>query len=330
MPIPFFHKLKNRVTLLLGLFAVLFSAAWPVHSFPEKTITIVVPFPPGGSSDKAVRMIGQKLSSNIGQPVVVDNKPGGGGLIGATVVKQAAPDGYTLFMGHAATHAINVALYDSLPYDPIKDFAPITTFMTFPSILVVPSTLPAKSVSELIALARSKPGGLSYSSQGIGTPGHLLGAMMQTKTNAPLVHIPMKGAAAAVTEVVAGRVDFLFSSYISAGAFVRDGRLRMLAIASAQRASALPDLPTMAEAGLPGVDDDYWFGFFAPANTPADVIRRLNRELTNAARAPDVKEFLESQAAGVITNTPEEFRTLIRNDIVRWRKIVRDAGAKVE
>lgn len=330
MPIPFLSKLAICVILLSGLFTVLPSAAQPSRPFPGKAITIVVPFPPGGSSDKAVRMIGQKLSSNIGQPVVIDNKPGGGGFIGAMAVKQAAPDGYTLFMGHAATHAINVALYDSLPYDPVKDFAPITTFMTFPSILVVPSALPAKSVPELIALARSKPGGLSYSSQGMGTPGHLLGAMMQTKTNAPLVHIPMKGAAAAVTEVVAGRVDFLFSSYITAGAFVRDGRLRMLAIASARRAPALPDLPTMAESGLPGVDDDYWFGFFAPAHTPEDVIRRLHLELTKAARTPEMKEFLESQAAGVITNTPEEFRTLIRNDIVRWRKIVRDAGAKAE
>jgi len=330
VPIPFLSKLAIHVILLSGLFAALPGTAQPTRPFPGKAITIVVPFPPGGSSDKAVRMIGQKLSSNIGQPVVIDNKPGGGGFIGAMAVKQAAPDGYTLFMGHAATHAINVALYDSLPYDPVKDFAPITTFMTFPSILVVPSALPAKSVPDLIALARSKPGGLSYSSQGIGTPGHLLGAMMQTKTNAPLVHIPMKGAAAAVTEVVAGRVDFLFSSYITAGAFVRDGRLRMLAIASAQRAPALPDLPTMAESGLPGVDDDYWFGFFAPAHTPEDVIRRLHQELTKAARTPEMKEFLESQAAGVITNTPEEFRTLIRNDIVRWRKIVRDAGAKAE
>jgi len=330
MPTLFLNRLAIFLGFLFGLLAALPSTAQPAAGFPTKAITIVVPFPPGGSSDKAVRMIGQKLSSNIGQPVIIENKPGGGGFIGATAVKQAAPDGYTIFMGHAATHAINVALYDSLPYDPVKDFEPITTFMTFPSILVVPSSLPVKAVSELIALAREKHGGLSYSSQGIGTPGHLLGAMMQTKTNAPLVHIPMKGAAAAITEVVAERVDFLFSSYITAGGFVRDGRLRMLAIASTKRAPALPDLPTMAEAGLPGVDDDYWFGFFAPANTPDAVVRRLHEEFTKAARTPEMEEFLGSQAAAVITNTPEEFKALVRDDIVRWKKIVQSAGAKAE
>ena len=328
-------SVRSRLLIAAGaaLATALFSsvpAYAQAQAFPSKPITIVLPFPPGGSSDKAVRMIGQKLSENLQQPVVISNRPGAGGFVGALAVKNAPADGYTLFMGHAATHAINVSLYDKLPYDPVNDFRPITTFMTFPSILVVPAALPAKSVAELVALARSKTGGLNYSSQGIGTPGHLLGSMVQVKTGAPFVHIPMSGAAAATLEVVTGRVDMLFSSYITAGGFVRDGKLRMLAIASTKRASALPDLPTMAEAGLPGVDDDYWFGFFAPAGTPDAVVQKLNLELVKAAKDPEIVQSLTSQAAAVITSTPEEFAQLIRSDTVRWSKIVRDAGAKVE
>lgn len=315
---------------LLSMLLASAPASAPAQTFPSKPITIVVPFPPGGSSDKAVRMIGQRLAENVGQPVIIDNKAGGGGFIGAVMVKNAAPDGHTLFMGHAATHAINVSLYDKLPYDPVRDFKPVTTFMTFPSVLVVPTALPANSVAELVALARSKPGGLSYSSQGVGTPGHLLGAMMQTKSGSPFVHIPMKGAAAATLEVAAGRVDMLFSSYLTAGPFIRDGKLRMLAVASNKRAQVLPDLPTMAEAGYPGVDDDYWFGFLAPAGTPDAVVRQLHRELTKAARHPDIVKDLASQATDVITSTPEEFAELMRKDTIRWTKIVREAGAKAE
>jgi tripartite-type tricarboxylate transporter receptor subunit TctC len=245
-------------------------------------------------------------------------------------VKQAVADGHVLFMGHMGTHAINPSLYDKLPYDAIKDFRPITPFMSFPSVLVVPASSPAKTLAELIAIAKSKADGLSYSSQGIGTGGHLQGAMLAAKIGAPMVHVPMKGAAAATTELVAGRVDLLFSSYITAGPFIRDGRLRMLAMASSKRSPALPDLPTMAELGFPGAELDFWFGFFAPAGTPDATVRKLNEELIRAVRSPDVLGALTAQAADVITSTPEEFARLIERDTNDLGKVVRATGARAE
>jgi tripartite-type tricarboxylate transporter receptor subunit TctC len=323
---------RRAFLALAGGLAVLGAglASAQAPAFPSRPITLVVPFPPGGSTDRAIRLIGQRLSESVGQPVIVENKAGGNGVIGALAVKQAAPDGHTLFVGHAATHAINVTLYDKLPYDPVKDFRPITTFMSFPSLVVVPADSPAKTMAELVALSRSRPGGLSYSSQGIGTPGHLLGAMLQAQTGGTFVHIPMKGAAAATTEVVAGRVDLLFSSYGTAAPFVRDNRLRMLAIASTQRSPKAPDLPTMAEAGFPGIELDFWFGVFAPAGTPDAVIQRLNRELIQAVRSPEVTNALTAEGVQIITSTPDAFAALIAQDTVRLGKIVRDAGAKAE
>ncbi len=298
--------------------------------FPSKPITFVVPFPPGGSTDKSTRLIAQRLAASVGQPVVVENKAGAAGSVAAIAVKNSAPDGHMLFVGHMATHAINPSLYDKLPYDAVKDFRPITPFMSFPSVLVVPADSPAKTLKELVALAKTKPGGLSYSSQGIGTGGHLQGAMFQQVAGVPLVHVPMKGAAAATTELVAGRVDLLFSSYITAGPFIRDGRLRMLAMASTKRSPALPDLPTSIELGVPGIELDYWFGFFAPAGTPDATIRKLNVELIQAVRHPEVANTLTAQAADVITSSPDEFASLIERDTRELGKVVRATGAKAE
>lgn len=300
------------------------------ESFPTRPITIIVPFPPGGSTDKAARMIAKRLQENVGQPVVIDNKGGGNGIIGIQALKQAAPDGYTLFVGHAATHAINPGLYSNLPYDPIKDFTPITPFMSFPSVLVVPAGHPDKSVADLVRRARENPGALTYSSQGTGTAGHLLGAMLETSTGTRMIHIPMKGAAPAVAEVVAGRVDMVFSSYITAGGFVKDGRLRMLAMASSKRSEALPDLPTMAELGFPNVELDYWFGIFGPAGMPPQLVQRLNQELVKAVRSPAVADSLTSQAADVVTSSPAEFAALIEADARRLGKLVRDTGMKAD
>lgn len=298
--------------------------------FPVKAVTIVVPFPPGGSSDTAMRLIGRKVAESVGQPVVIENKPGAGGVVGAVAVKNAAPDGYTLYMGHVGTHAVNVTLYPKLEYDPVRDFRPITPFMSFPSVLVVPAASPAKNVAELVAYAKAKPGGLSFASQGHGTAGHLLGEMLKSETGAPLVHIPMKGAAPAVAEVVAGRADLLFSSYISAGPFIRDGRLRMLAIASKTRSKVLPDVPTLLELGIAGVEFEQWFGVFAPAATPDPVIQRLNEEIVKAATSPEVTQMLNSQAAEVLTSSAEEFKKMIAADTARLAKTVRALGAKVD
>lgn len=303
--------------------------AWG-QAYPSKPVTIVVPFPPGGSTDTTTRLVAKKLSEGIGQSVVIENKPGGGGISGAVYVKNATPDGYTLYVGHVGTLAVDVHLHTKLDYDPVKDFRPITPYMSFASFLVVPASSPAKSVAELVAYAKSKPGGLSFTSQGHGTAGQLLGEMLKAETGAPLVHIPMKGAAPAVMEIVAARADMLFSSYISSGPFIRDGKLRMLAIASNARSKAQPEVPTLAELGIPGVEFEQWFGILAPAKTPDPVIRRLNQEIVKAARSSEVENMITSQAADVKTSTPEEFVKLIATDSERYGKVVRRLGAKVD
>jgi len=300
------------------------------QGYPARQIVVVVPFPPGGSTDTTTRMVSKKLSENMGQAVVIENRPGGGGISGAVAVKNANPDGYTLYVGHVGTLAVDVHLHEKLDYDPVKDFRPITPFMSFASFLVVPAASPARTVAELIAYAKSKRGGLSFTSQGHGTAGQLLGEILKAETGAELVHIPMKGAAPAVAEVVAGRADLLFSSYISAGPFIRDGRLRMLAIASNVRAKAQPDIPTVAELGIRGVEFLQWFGILAPAKTPDPVIRKLNQEIIKAARSPDVEKFVTEQAAEVITATPEEFAKMIAVDSDRYGRVVRRLGAKVD
>lgn len=314
------------LTFALALAAGIASA----QSYPTKPVSLIVPFPPGGSSDKIMRLVAKIAQDALGQPIVIDNRAGAGGVVGAVYVKNAAPDGYTLYMGHTGTHVVNVSLYPKLEYDPVKDFKPITTLFSFPSVLVVPVASPAKTVHELAAYARVKPGGLSFTSQGVGTTGHLIGELFARETRAPMVHIPMKGAAAGVAEVVAGRADFMFSSYISAGAFVRDGRLRLLGIAAPARTSALPDLPTLTELGVKGVDVDQWFGLYAPAGTPDAIVRRLSEEFSRAVRAPEIIKTLTEQAADAMGSTPEGFARMMAEEIPRITRVVRDSGAKPE
>lgn len=324
--------MKLSLKLLSTLTMALLGVTGLVHAqvYPARPITIVVPFPPGGSTDTATRLIAKRMSENMGQPVVIENKPGGGGVSGAVAVKNSAPDGYMLYVGHVGTLAVNVHLHAKLEYDPVKDFRPITPFMSFASFLVVPASSPAKNVAELVAYAKSKPGGLNFTSQGHGTAGQLLGEMLKAETGAPLVHIPMKGAAPAVMEVVAARADLLFSSYISSSGFIRDGKLRMLAIASNARSKAQPDVPTFAELGIPRVEFQQWFGILAPAGTPDPVIRVLNQEIIKAVRSPEIEKAITSQAADVITMTPEDFAKLIANDSERYGKVVRRLDAKVD
>ncbi len=324
--------MRHSLGIFVATGAVFLAGGAPVQAqvFPSKQIVMVVPFPPGGSTDTTTRMLSKKLSENMGQPVVVDNRPGGGGVSGAVAVKNANPDGYTLYVGHVGTLAVDVHLHEKLDYDPVKDFRPISPFMSFASFLVVPAASPARSVVELVAYAKSKRGGLSFTSQGHGTAGQLLGEILKAETGAPLVHIPMKGAAPAVAEVVSGRADLLFSSYISAGPFIRDGRLRMLAIASNVRARAQPDIPTVSELGIPGVEFLQWFGILAPAKTVDPIIRKLNLEVVKAARSPEVEKFVTEQAAEVITATPEEFAKMIAADSERYGRVVRRLGAKVD
>jgi tripartite-type tricarboxylate transporter receptor subunit TctC len=295
----------------------------------SRPISIIIPFTPGASADTLQRIVNKKVSENTGQTLVVESRPGGG-AIAAAAVKQAPPDGHTLFQANAATHAANVSLYATLPYDPIKDFRPITLMWSFPQLLAVPFDSPARSVSELVALAKSKPGGLSFASQGSGSGGHLLGEMLKARTGANMVHIPYRGAGPAALDLATGRVDFFFVSYSSLLSFLQAGKVRVLAVTSPQRVPALPDAPTMAEAGFAGIEIDTWFGLVAPAGTPEAVIGKLNAAFVQAVRAPDVAKQMADQGSDAVTSTPAEFAAFIAAQTERVGKIVRTVGVKAE
>jgi tripartite-type tricarboxylate transporter receptor subunit TctC len=297
--------------------------------FPSRPITIVIPFTPGGSADVLMRLVGQKLSESVKQPVLLDNRPGGGGNVGALAVKLAPPDGYTLFMAHTGT-AVNVTLYPNLKFDPIKDFQPITPLISFPSILVVPAASSAKTFAEFVARAKAQPGGLSYASQGVGSSGHLLGEMLARDAGVTMVHVPYRGVVPAITDLIAGRVDFLFSSPISAFAYLQDGRLRALGITGEARSPILADVATLAELGFPNLQLSTWFGIVGPAGIPAPIIKKLNEQFISAAHSAAVTQMVVSQAAEVFTATPEEFGAVMARDIVRLGKVVRESGAKGE
>ncbi len=315
------------VAAIVGAIAV---APSPLRAddYPLRPITILVPFPPGGSSDIVMRIVAGKVSATLKQPVIIENRPGAAGNVAAMVLKNATPDGYTLMMGHTGTHAINATLYPDLKFDPVKDFQPITALVAFNNILLVPAASPAKSVAELVALAKSRPEGLTYGSQGIGTGGHLLGVLFAKHAGIKLLHVPYRGIAPAVTDAVAGRVDMLFSSYLSASGQIESGTLRMLAIAGTKRHPRIPDVPTMPEAGYPDVQMLQWFGLFAPAGLPAPITQRLNAEFVSALQSEDVKERVLPEAAFVTPSTPEELRAMIERDIVRLGQVVRESGAR--
>jgi tripartite-type tricarboxylate transporter receptor subunit TctC len=321
--------LFGRLLIALGLLVAGDAVRAQPDGYPSRSITVLVPFPPGGSSDIVMRMVTQKVAESIRQPVIIDNRPGGGGNVAAMTIKQAPPDGYLLMMGHTGTHAINPSLYSDLKFDPVGDFQPITALISFNNILVVPAASPAMSVADLVALARGRPEGLSYGSQGVGTGGHLLGELLARHAEVKLVHVPYRGIAPAVTDTVAGRMDMLFSSYISAAGHIEAGRLRMLAIAGSERHSRIPDVPTMAEAGFPDVQMQQWFGLFAPAHTPAPVVRKLNAEFVKALANEDVRSKVLPQVATVIPGAPEELAAIVARDLVRLGRVVKESGATV-
>jgi tripartite-type tricarboxylate transporter receptor subunit TctC len=294
----------------------------------SRPITIIIPFTPGASADTLQRMVGRKVTENTGQILVVESRPGGGGAIGASAVKQAPPDGHTLFQANAGSHAANVSLYSTLPYDPVKDFRPITLMWTFPQLLTVPLGSPARSVSDLVALAKSKPAGLSFASQGSGSGGHLLGEMLKVRTGANMVHIPYRGAGPAALDLATGRVDFFFVSYSSVLSFLQAGKVRVLAVTSPKRLPVLPDTPTMREVGFAGIELDAWFGLVAPAGTPDAVIGKLNSAFVQAVRDPEIVKQVRDQGAEAVATTPAEFAAFIASETERFGKIVKAVGAK--
>ncbi|MCC6780605.1 MAG: tripartite tricarboxylate transporter substrate binding protein, partial [Hyphomicrobiales bacterium] len=295
-------------------------------AYPSKPIRLVVAFPPGGTADVTARIIGQKLGELLGQPVVIDNRPGAGGNIGTELVAKAAPDGYTITAGSSNTHVTNLFLYKRVPYDPVRDFAPISIAVVVSNMLVVNPAVPARSVAELIALAMRTPGGLKFASAGTGTTPHIAGEMFKLMAGIDLVHVPYKGGAPALVDVVNGQVEMMFAGMATALPHVKAGRLRALAITEKTRSRVLPELPTVAESGPPEFDVGLWIGFMAPAGTPPDVISRLHLETVRALKDPQVAERLAQQGLEPLGTTPAESTATIKSELVKWERIFRQAG----
>jgi len=313
------------------VFAALYTAAVAhAQQWPAKPVRFVVPFAPGGTTDILARTIGEKLALALGQPVIIENKPGAGGSVGAEYTAKAAPDGYTIMGGTISTHAINASLYKSLPYDPVKDFAPITLVARVPNMLVVNPEVPAKNVAELIALMRANPAKYTFASSGNGTSQHLSGELFKTMAGVEMQHIPYKGSPPALQDVVGGQVTMTFDNITTAWPLAKGGKLRALAVTTAKRSSVAPEVPTLAESGLAGYEVGSWQGVFAPAGTPPEIVKRLNAEIVKIIRMPDVNEKLTALGAEPVGNTPEEFGTLVRAEVGKWADVVKKSGAKVD
>ncbi len=303
-------------------------ASW-AQTFPSKPITLIVPQSPGGANDVIARAIANKLGNRMGQVFVVENRAGAGGNVGTSFVARAPADGYTLLLTAQSAQTINPALYRKIPFDPVKDFAPIMTVATAPYLLAVNSNVPANNLRELIALAKTNPGKLNIASAGNGTLNHLLAEMLKSAEGLQITHVPYKGAAAAATDLVGGQVQMTFGSFPGLMPFVRSGQLRALGVATAQRTPLAPDLPTLAET-VPSLEVNSWYGLFAPAGTPKVVITRLQTEFAQVLKTPEMKDFLMSQGAVAAPNTPDELAKLLGDDLVRWAKIVKDANAQID
>jgi tripartite-type tricarboxylate transporter receptor subunit TctC len=275
-------------------------------------------------------VIGQKFSEAWGQPVVVDNRPGAGGNIGAEIVAKSPPDGYTLVTGSIGTHAVNVSLFSKLPYDPIRDFAPVSLIMEAEGLLVVHPSVPARSVKDLIALARSRPGQLSYASAGHGTAAHLAGELFKSMAKVDMVHVPYKGNVPAITDLIAGQTSLLFATMPTVLPQVQAGRLRALAVTSSARSPAAPQLPTIAEAALPGYSVTNWIGIFAPAGTPREVVLKLNGEIVRTMQAPDIQKRLLNEGAKFTPWSPDQFASFVNAELAKWAKVVKEAGIRVD
>lgn len=317
----------HKITLALML-ALVATALRPVaaQTYPAKPIRFIVPFPPGGGNDLIARELSQHLTESLGQPMVVDNRPGASTLIGAEAAAKASPDGYTLFMGNNSTLTINPHLYKKLPYDAVRDFAPLSLLASAPFVLLAHPSVPAQSVKELIALARQRPGQLNFGSSGLGIATHLAGEMFKLMARVDIVHIPYKGAAPALTDLIGGQIELLFNNVISAMPHVRSGRLRALAVTSKTRSHALPQVPAVAEAGLPDYEASVWYAVLAPARAPAPVLTRLHGEFVKALQQPRVQDRLASDGASIVGSTPEVLARTIEADLARWGKVIKQNG----
>jgi tripartite-type tricarboxylate transporter receptor subunit TctC len=315
---------------LSALVAPRADAADALASFPSKPVRLIVPFTPGGSTDILARAIGQKLGETWGQSLVIDNRPGAGGIIGMELAAKAAPDGYTRVMGHVGTLAANPALYKSLPYDPVRDFAPVTLIAMVPNVLAVGPAVPSKTVGELIALAKSKPGKLDYGSGGNGSAAHLATEYFKLKAGVDIQHVPYKGTAPALQDLLGGQIALVITGLPPVLPHAKAGKVRILGVASAQRLKQFPDIPTIAESGVPEYEATQWYGILAPAATPKDLVAKLNRDIVNVLKDPSVADKLAAEGADPVGDSPEHFYAFIRSEIDLWGKVIRATGAKAE
>jgi tripartite-type tricarboxylate transporter receptor subunit TctC len=333
---PDFHKDIDTGGHRVKLFAAILCAALIIATahaqtgtFPSKPLRVIVPYPPGGGSDTIVRPLAQRLSENLRQQVVIDNRGGASGNIGMELAAKAPADGHTLVFALTAQLAVNPALFRKIPYDPIKDFEPITLLASGPYVLVVHPSLPVKSLRELIALARAKPGQVVYASSGNGSGGHLANELLNTMAGVKMLHVPYKGGGPALVDLLAGNVQVLFATWASGRPHIESGRIRALAVSTAKRLSGV-DLPTVAEAGLPGYDAGVWYAFLGPAGTPKDVISKLNAEILRVLTHPEYKALLAKAAIEPIGSTPEELARYLKSELVKWAKVVKDANVQVD
>jgi tripartite-type tricarboxylate transporter receptor subunit TctC len=322
--------IRRATRALAGLAGTLVAAGAIAQAWPNRPVTIVVPFPPGGVTDQTARLVGAKLAENIKQSVVVENRPGAGGQIAASYVIGQRADGHTLFVANVGSHAINQSLFTKLSYDPFKDFEPVTNMILAPTVLAVPANHPAKTARELFAYIKANPGKVSYGSQSVGAGGHLNAEMVRAKEGFVMEHVPYKGSAPALADLIQGRIDFIFDPIVTTLPFIRDNRIRALALGSSQRSPLLPDVPTFAEAGIGGYEMPAWFGIATPAGTPKPVIDQLNAEFTKVLRAPDIQKRLVDLGAIPDPTTPAAFGAFWKAETEKLGKIVKDSGAKVD
>ncbi|WP_260674781.1 Bug family tripartite tricarboxylate transporter substrate binding protein [Comamonas aquatica] len=325
-----FTRRTGLKTLAAATLAVAcMGSALAADAYPDKPLTMIVPFSAGGTTDILARIVGQALGQELGQTIIIENKPGAGGNIGAQQASRAKADGYTLFMGTVGTHAINQALYKKLPYDPAKDFAPLSRVANVPNLLVAHPSRPYKTVQEMIAYAKKHPGEVTYGSPGSGASPHVSGALFQSMTGAEMTHVPYKGSAPAISDLLGNQIAVMFDNMPSAIQHVRSGKLRPIAVTTAKRSPELPDVPTIAEAGVPGYEATSWFGLWAVAGTPAPILTKLQAALTKVLKDPAVAKKIADQGGEVVIETPAQFDAFIKSEAAKWGKVVKESGAEV-
>ncbi len=328
----FLPAFECGIFLLAAAASASVPAQAPVASspYPSRPIRFIVPFPPGGSTDIYARIIGPRLADALRQQVVIDNRPGAGGALGADLAAKAAPDGYTIWLGQTNNLAIGPAMRLKNAYDPVRDFSPITLLMRAPQVMVVNAGSPITSIKDLIAAAKSKPGTLTFASAGIGSSGHICGELFNQSAGINITHVPYKGASPAMIDLRGGRVTYLATSLASAAQSVKDGKIKAIATTGLQRARLMPEVPTVAESGVPGFEVDSWHGMLAPAKVPREIVARLNREIVAILGKPEVREALLSEGGEITTGTPEEFAAFLKSEVAKWATVVKQAGITAE